>query len=229
MLLKIMIILVIILLCYSIVPTYIYKLQHKLRKKNKLNEKVLYLTFDDGPDEKYTPCLLDLLKKHNIKATFFMVATFANKNPIIVNRMKEEGHCIALHSFEHKNALFQSKLYTSYDFEQSVKIMKELGFDVKYYRPPWGHCNIFTNHEVKKHNLTKVLWDVMAQDWDGNTTADIICDKLLSRSKDGSIICLHDGRGENEAPSRTIKALEKAIPIWKKEGYKFLIMEDYYE
>ena len=60
MLLKIMIILAIILLCYSIVPTYLYKLQHKLTKKNKLNEKVLYLTFDDGPDEKYTSCLLDL-------------------------------------------------------------------------------------------------------------------------------------------------------------------------
>ncbi|MEW9078283.1 polysaccharide deacetylase family protein [Terrisporobacter glycolicus] len=229
MLLKIIIILVIILLCYSIVPTYLYKLQYKLTKKNNSNDKVLYLTFDDGPDEKYTPCLLDLLKKHNIKATFFMVATFANDNPIIVNRMKEEGHCIGLHSYEHKNALYQSKSYTSYDFEESVKTMEKLGVNVKFYRPPWGHCNIFTNHEAKKYNLIKVLWDVMAQDWEKNTTDHVICDKLLRRSKDGSIICLHDGRGKDEAPSRTIKALEKAIPLWQKEGYKFLTMEDYYE
>lgn len=229
MLLKLIIILTIILLCYSIMPTYLYKFQHKLIKKNKINKKVLYLTFDDGPDEKYTSHLLDLLKKYNVKATFFMVATFAKENPIIVNRVKEEGHLIGLHSLEHKNALFQSKSYTSYDFEQSVKIMKELGVNLKYYRPPWGHFNIFTNYEVKKHNLDKVLWDVMAQDWEGNATADDICDKLLRRSKNGSIICLHDGRGENDAPLRTIKALEKAIPIWKKEGYKFLTMEDYYE
>lgn len=229
MLLKFIIILTIILLCYSIMPTYLYKFQHKLRTKNKINKKVLYLTFDDGPDEKYTSHLLDLLKKYNVKATFFMVATFAKENPIIVNRVKEEGHLIGIHSFEHKNALFQSKSYTSYDFEQSVKIMKELGVNLKYYRPPWGHFNIFTNYEMKKHNLDKVLWDVMAQDWRGNTTADKICDKLLRRSKNGSIICLHDGRGENDAPLRTIKALEKAIPIWKKEGYKFLTMEEYYE
>ena len=210
-------------------PTYLYKLQYKLNKKNKSKEKVLYLTFDDGPDEKYTICLLDLLRKYNIKSTFFVVAAFAKENPIIINRMKEEGHCIGLHSFEHRNALFQSKSYTSYDFEQSVKIMNELGINVKYYRPPWGHCNIFTNNEVKKHNLINVLWDVMAEDWAKNTREDIICNKLLRRSKEESIICLHDGRGKNEAPSRTIKALEKAIPIWKEEGYKFLIMEDYYE
>lgn len=229
MLLKLIIILTIILLCYSIIPTYIYKFQHKLTKKNKINKKVLYLTFDDGPDEKYTSHLLDLLKKHDVKATFFMVATFAKENPTIVNRVKEEGHLIGLHSFEHKNALFQSKSYTSYDFEQSTKTMKELDVNLNYYRPPWGHFNIFTKREMKKHNLDKVLWDVMAQDWKGNTTADDICDKLLRRSKNGSIICLHDGRGENDAPLRTIKALEKAIPIWKKEGYKFLTMEEYYE
>lgn len=229
MLLKLIVVLVVILLCYSVVPTYLYKIQHKLTKKNKPNEKVLYLTFDDGPDKNYTPSLLDLLRKYNIKATFFIVATFAKENPQIVTRMKEEGHCIALHSFEHKNALFQSKSYTEYDFKESMKIMDTLGVDVKFYRPPWGHCNIFTNHEAKKHNLIKVLWDVMAQDWEKNTTDDIICDKLLRRSKNNSIICLHDGRGKDEAPSRTIKALEKAIPVWKGEGYKFLTVEDYYE
>ena len=69
----------------------------------------------------------------------------------------------------------------------------------------------------------------MAQDWQGNTTVEAITDKLLLRSKENSIICLHDGRGENEAPSRTIKALQKAIPIWKINGYKFATMEDYYE
>ena len=108
--------------------------------------------------------------------------------------------------------------------------MNDLGVNFKFYRPqPWGHCNIFTSREIKKHNLKKVLWDVMAQDWQGNTTVEAITDKLLLRSKENSIICLHDGRGENEAPSRTIKALQKAIPIWKINGYKFATMEDYYE
>ena len=196
---------------------------------NQTSDKIVYLTFDDGPDEKYTAKLLDLLKKHNIKATFFVVASFARNNPQIIDRMKKENHCIGLHSFEHKNALFQSRGYTKYDFEESIKIMNDLGVNFKFYRPPWGHCNIFTSREIKKHNLKKVLWDVMAQDWQGNTTVEAITDKLLLRSKENSIICLHDGRGENEAPSRTIKALQKAIPIWKINGYKFATMEDYYE
>lgn len=229
MLLEILIILIIILLSYSIVPTYFYKVKYRLVEKRKSKEKVLYLTFDDGPDEKYTAKLLDLLKKYNIKATFFVVASFARNNPQIIDRMKKENHCIGLHSFEHKNALFQSRGYTKYDFEESIKIMNDLGVNIKFYRPPWGHCNIFTSREIKKYNLKKVLWDVMAQDWQGNTTVEAITDKLLLRSKENSIICLHDGRGENEAPSRTIKALQKAIPIWKMNGYKFATMEDYYE
>ena len=108
MLLKILIILIIILLSYSIVPTYFYKVKYRLVEIRKSKEKVLYLTFDDGPDEKYTAKLLDLLKKHNIKATFFVVASFARNNPQIIDRMKKENHCIGLHSFEYKNALFQS-------------------------------------------------------------------------------------------------------------------------
>ena len=66
--------------------------------------------------------------------------------------------------------------------------MNDLGVNFKFYRPPWGHCNIFTSREIKKHNLKKVLWDVMAQDWQGNTTVEAITDKLLLRSKENSII-----------------------------------------
>lgn len=228
MLLKILIILIVILLFYSIIPTYFYKLKYNFKDKITSKEKVIYLTFDDGPDKIYTEKFLDLLKKHDIKATFFVVASFAKDNPEIIERMKKEEHLIGLHSFEHKNALIQSKSYTKYDFEESMKVMKELNVNVKFYRPPWGHCNMLTSGEIKKYNLKKVLWDVMAEDWQGDTTTEIIVDKLLKRSRRGSIICLHDGRGKNEAPLRTIKALEKVIPIWKSEGYKFATMEDYY-
>ena len=226
--LEFIIIIVVILLSYSILPTLLYKLNHKLFKKNN-KDKVLYLTFDDGPSKKYTYSLLDLLKKHNIRATFFVVATFAKENPEIINRMKKEGHVIGLHSLEHKNALIKGRLYTANDFKRSMEIMKELGVDVKYYRPPWGHFNINTALQIKKYKLKYVLWDVMAEDWKGNTSHQIIAQKLIRRSHSGDIICLHDGRGENEAPSRTIKALSISLQIWKNNGYKFMTMEEYYE
>ena len=143
--------------------------------------------------------------------------------------MKDEGHIIGLHSFEHRNALYQSRNYTKYDFKKSMEIMNELGVEVKYFRPPWGHFNINTVFEIKKYNLKTVLWDVMAEDWEGKTTSKVIAKKLIDRSKSGDIICLHDGRGKNEAPSRTIEALGVVLPIWKGKGYEFLTVEDRYE
>ncbi|MEG0857289.1 MAG: polysaccharide deacetylase family protein [Terrisporobacter sp.] len=230
MLLKIIIILlIIVLLSYSILPTFLYKVNHKLFQKSKYKnskERVIYLTFDDGPHIWYTPEILNVLKKYNVKATFFVVASFARENPEIIKRMEKEGHAIGLHSLEHKNALFQSKSYTEYDFGESIKIMNDLNIDVKFFRPPWGHFNIITAMQIKKYNLKPVMWDVMAQDWEGDTIYEIIVDKLMRRSKDNNIICLHDGRGKNEAPRRTIKALEKVLPVWKKEGYKFLTVEE---
>lgn len=227
MFVKIIFIIIVSLISYSLIPTYIYKAKHKLCKKNK--GKTLYLTFDDGPHKKYTVELMDLLKKYNIKASFFVVANFAKENPEIIERMKMEGHVIGLHSLEHRNALYQSKSYTEHDFKESMNIMKNLDVDIKYFRPPWGHFNIITCKEIKKYNLKPVMWDVMAQDWEGDTLYEIISEKLLRRSKNNHIICLHDGRGEKQAPSRTIRALEKVIPIWQNEGYEFLTVEDIYE
>lgn len=229
MFLNFIIIILVLILAYSIIPTYIYKFNHKLFKQDNKKDKSFYLTFDDGPSVEYTTSLLDLLKENDVRATFFVVASFAKSNTSIIKRMKDEGHIIGLHSFEHRNALYQSRNYTKYDFKRSMEIMKELGVEVKYFRPPWGHFNINTVFEIKKYNLKTVLWDVMAEDWEGNTTSKVIVKKLLDRSESGDIICLHDGRGKNEAPSRTIEALGVVLPIWKDKGYEFLTVEDMYE
>lgn len=221
--------LVVLILSYSIIPTYYFKNKSKTLSKDKIKYKYMCLTFDDGPDEKYTEQLLNLLKKYNIKATFFTVATFAKNNSNIIERMKSEGHTIGLHSLEHKNGLITSPVYTDKDFKDCLDIMKKLNVKVKFFRPPWGHLNLKTLSNLKKYNLKLVLWDVIIGDWKANITSDEIADRLLKEAKDKSIICLHDGRGENEAPLRTIQALEKTLPIWLKEGYKFVKVEELYE
>lgn len=215
-------------LAYSLIPTYWYKLKTILNRQ-KVNEKKLYLTFDDGPDKRFTYQLLDLLKKYNVKATFFVVAKFAKDNSKVIDRMKKEGHLIGIHSLEHKNGLWQTPKYTQKDFKQSEGTLKELGIKIKYFRPPWGHLNIQTLACVKQYGFKTVLWNVMAQDWKGNTTWQEISQKLMRRTKNGDIICLHDGRGTNEAPARTIAALEVVLPFWISEGYKFARMDEKYE
>lgn len=214
---------------YSFLPSQAGKLNHRIRTKSGrivsrsagLSDRVLYLTFDDGPHPVYTARLLDLLGKYQIKAAFFVVAKTAGEHPDLIKRMAEEGHTIGLHSYEHRSAMVQTPGYTAMDFRKSIKTMERLSVRPSLYRPPWGHVNWFTLREIKRYGLKKVLWDVMAQDWEGDSDAQEMQYKLLKKAGPGSIICLHDGRGENHAPQRMIEALEKTIPIWLEEGYNF--------
>ncbi|MCY6371482.1 polysaccharide deacetylase family protein [Clostridium ganghwense] len=212
-------------LSYAVIPTCYYRFFDKKIIKTMDKKDSIMLTFDDGPDERYTNTLLDLLKKNDVKASFFLVADKAKKNPNIVNRMIEEGHKIALHSYSHQNALFTGYWSVKRDFENSMKIMKENNWKVNYYRPPWGDINIFTLLFAKKNGLMPMLWSVMAEDWSRFSTVETIEKKLLKRVKEGSIICLHDSNGAEKAPERTIQALRTVLPILK-EKYKFITLED---
>ncbi len=198
-----------------------------LSSLNRQNgDKTLFLTFDDGPDKNFTPELLDLLMKNEIKATFFVVSDFARENPQIIERMKAEGHYIALHSHKHKNPSFESPGKTKEAFGISLKVMGELGCSPEIMRPAWGTFNLMMLKLIREQNIRPVLWTVMAQDWRGNISSKEIARRLRRRTRPGSIICLHDGRGKNSAPARTIEALKQVIPEWKKQGYSFKTIEE---
>lgn len=186
----------------------------------------MFLTFDDGPDPVHTPELLDLLRENGVHATFFMVADFAQDNPDIVARVREEGHLIGLHSASHTCALQMSPRRTKEDLDRAFSIMEKLDVTVTYYRAPWGLINVTLAGELAKRGVQTVFWDVMAEDWRGDTTAEIIAGKLRRRVRNGSVICLHDGRGENNAPERTIQALRDVLPQWKAEGCRFLRLDE---
>lgn len=181
---------IIIAFClYGLIPSHVNK--KKFFNRDKENKKEIFLTFDDGPSG-YTEELLDLLKEYEVKATFFCVANFSKEYPEIIKRMKEEGHLIALHSLKHKNAMLQGPFETKKDLKESLEIMKSLGVRVKLYRPPWGDSNLCLLRALKETGLKLVLWDVMAEDWEKNSSYQSIADKLLSRTRPGDIICLHD-------------------------------------
>lgn len=216
---------------YSIIPTAVLRAKNiilnglfRLNRKN--GDKTIFLTFDDGPDKNFTPELLDLLMKNEIKATFFIVSDFAEKNPKIIERMKAEGHYIALHSYKHKSPLFESPGETKEAFGNSVKVMEDLGCSPQIMRPAWGSFNLVLLKLIRERNIRIVLWTVMAEDWRGNITSEEIARRLRRRTRPGSIICLHDGRGENSAPARTIAALKQVIPEWKRLGYSFKTIEE---
>lgn len=196
--------------------------------------KFLALTFDDGPDIRYTPLLLDLLKHENIHATFFVVGRQASAHPELVHRMLSEGHTVGAHTMAHKNMLLCTPSYIRDDFRASIRLHRELTGDaLHFFRPPWGISSPISNKYIKKYGITRVLWDVMAEDWEANTTSGIIASKLKDRVFDGAVVCLHDAGedtgGAKGAPLRTIDALIHTIPWLKAQGYQFLTMNEYIE
>ncbi|KRN88819.1 polysaccharide deacetylase family protein [Ligilactobacillus ceti] len=206
-------------LVYTGLPTAYYRGRQKL-KKQSTTDKVVYLTFDDGPSQD-TPALLALLEKYHVPASFFVVGDFVKDHPETILAMQKAGHAIGTHSKDHTNAMFFTPQQTVTDFAASQASLRAIGVEPHFYRPPWGQFNLLTAPVAHKAHTKIILWDVMAEDWRATSTVQQITHKLRKRVKPGSIICLHDGRGRNQAPKRTIAALEIFIPELLAQGYRF--------
>lgn len=196
--------------------------------------KDIVLTFDDGPDSRYTPVLLDLLRYENIPAAFFVVGNHAKAHPDLIRRMIDEGHTIGGHTMTHKNLLLSSPSYIHDDFAACAALHKNLtGEPLHYFRPPWGINTPLTGKYVRKYGLTQVLWDVMAQDWEAQASATSIVEKIKTRVFDGAVLCLHDAGedtgGAKGAPMKMIESLIYIIPWLKSQGYHFITLDQYIE
>ena len=211
---------------YAYLPSAWCKAKHWVQRADRLQPDILYLTFDDGPDSKSTPVLLDLLAQYQIRATFFVVASAAQKCPALLRRMKAEGHQIGFHSNRHHSAYLMTPAQTKQDFEEGLFTMDVLGEAPKLFRPPWGVVNWESLRQIRAKRLRPVLWDVMAQDWQAGITAEEIAHRLERRVWPGAVICLHDGRGAPGATARTIQALRIQLPRWIKQGFTFRTLEE---
>lgn len=212
---------------HSLIPAVYYKRWAPGVMRRSGEPGTLMLTFDDGPDERYTGALLDLLADYQVKAVFFVVAREIKGREELIRRMVEEGHMVGFHSLDHQNAMLRGYFHTKKDFELGCRELERAGVKAVCYRPPWGLSNLFTAYFMKKHGMRMVLWDVMAEDWEEKATARSIYEKAAARVKEQSIICLHDGGersgGAKGAPAKTIKALEALIPELLMEGYRFIL------
>jgi len=216
-------------LFYSILPNIFFRyFSRKVRKRLDTKDKSIAITFDDGPDPRYTPLLLDLLKKYDVKCTFFVLGEKAKLYPDLVKRIVSEGHTVGLHANKHVGAIFRSYKATKKDFQSSLSVLKELGITVRFYRPPWGLVNITSSNFIEKYKFQPVLWSLHASDWSKFSDVEHIFTVLTEKVKPGDIILLHDGRGAKDAPMRTIGALETALPKLISQGYKFVIPDEIY-
>lgn len=218
--------LVLAYLLVGVVTTCVLRFTNPLHRLCRTGKR-LCLTFDDGMDPRYTPQLLDLLAKEKLHATFFVLASTAAQYPELLHRMEREGHTIALHSFSHRNQILELPHRLCRDFQKSLAVFAAQGVPVSFYRPPWGHVTPLGLWLCRKYQLHMVLWTVISGDWKGDTTVEGLCQKLHTQVHGSAVLCLHDGRGKNAAPLKTIGALERMIPYWKGEGYVFETISEF--
>lgn len=214
---------------YALLPALISRIFGFRVFRRGRAEKEIALTFDDGPDPVYTPRLLDLLKRYNARGTFFLVGSHAEQFPDIVSRIHEEGHVIGIHNYYHRsNWIMRPKTVKKHIFRTSDIIKRITGVRPVYYRPPWGIVNLFDYRRLG--HLQIVLWTGMFGDWKARVGAEKLYRRMRRKMGPGEVFVLHDcGRtfgADEEAPAHMIEALERILQDGKKEGYRFIGVDE---
>jgi len=177
----------------------------------------VYITFDDGPHPEYTPKILDILKKHDAKATFFLVGEWAKKYPEIVGRIHEEGHELGNHTYSHSDGMVVDELRIEKEIAGTDRLIRGASNSIpRYFRPPFGFFNFRFIRLAEKLGYKTVLWTFDVGDW-GKISSDAMTKKVLDRARGGSIILLHDGGGNRE---ELVEALPGMIVGLRAKGYK---------
>lgn len=189
----------------------------------KTKNKWVALTFDDGPHPVFTKTILNILDKHQAKATFFVVGKMAEQLPSLVLEMKEKGHEIANHTFKHPTLSSLSTSQLDGELKKTDQIIFSItGQHPTLFRPPDGVYNKKIMYVANKNHYRIILYSVDPKDW-SNTTPQRITKRVLSNVKPGDIILLHDLGGNR---TKTIKALEDIIVNLQADGYRFTTVSE---
>jgi peptidoglycan-N-acetylglucosamine deacetylase len=202
----------------------------------------LAITFDDGPNPAITPKLLDLLMRHNAKATFFVVGKFVRECPDLVKEISARGHALGNHTDTHPNLFFTGPEETRHELLRCTDaIQQATGVAPSWFRPPFGYRSPWLSEIVHRQGMRMVTWTLIPGDW-RLKPAEWLIDRMkpitshaqnLSQKNvhsgshaAGDILCLHDGnfRQQNGDRARTLAALEYWLPRWRDLGLEFVTM-----
>jgi peptidoglycan-N-acetylglucosamine deacetylase len=192
--------------------------------------KQVALTFDDGPNGKYTLDILKILQDYCVKAAFFFPAKNVKRLPDIALKVKNQGHTIGSHAYDHWHLDLLSAGEILAQIEKAEEIFSSiLDLKPRYFRPPYGAYNKTVEKILKKKGYRLILWDTdcYPKDW-MDRSPQVIADISTARARDGSIILLHDGRGirENVPRHNTVEALRIIIPVLKEKGFDIVTLDE---
>ncbi|MEW6555729.1 MAG: polysaccharide deacetylase family protein [Elusimicrobiota bacterium] len=177
-------------------------------------EKIISLTFHDGPNPKSTPQLLKILDDAGIKATFFVVGKMVEKYPELLKEIHQKGHEIANHTYSHRNLTTLSTTQVISELSKTRLLIKDItGMDTYLFTPPGGQYNSKVITDTNTCGYKMALWSVFPEDH--RNPSPVIYEKVVTNSRDGSVVLLHNG------PRDTITILPKIIEKLKARGFKF--------
>lgn len=189
------------------------------------SKKELYLTFDEGYENGYTAPILDVLKKHNVKAAFFVVKPYIDSNPDLVKRMVAEGHLVCNHSNHHPSMAsiadqdkFNKELS---DVEEAFEALTNKKMP-KYFRPPMGKYSERSLQYTQAYGYKTIFWSFAYADWDtkNQPSLEFAKKRILDRTHNGAIILLH-------AVSKTnAEILDSVLTEWEKQGYELKSLDE---
>jgi len=179
----------------------------------------IYLTFDDGPQPGCTPFILDVLKKLQLRATFFVLGENVIKYPELIQRIIKEKHELGIHSFQHRSLLFQPQRTILHNLQRACWVVEDcINRKPSLFRPPFGRFGWNTWQTARKLGLKIVLWDIMPHDYRKDVEASVIVQRVNKQLKAGSIIVLHDNL---EIPEKLVHSLPQICKHAHDRGFKF--------
>lgn len=186
------------------------------------------LTYDDGPNDPYTFRLLEVLAKHSIHATFFLIGRYVRRRPDIVRELVHAGHVIGNHTFTHPLLIFKSATETRRELTECRAAMQDaVGEHSNLFRPPFGGRRPATLRVARELGLEPVMWNVTGYDWNA-PPARVIEQKVSRQMRGGDVILLHDGGHKQMGADRlqTVLATDHVVTRYKSEGYEFVTIPE---
>lgn len=188
----------------------------------KTANKLIALTFDDGPSTKYTPEILNILQKDHARATFFVLGSLAVKHPAVIEDLRAAGCEVASHGYTHSRLSALSAASVARQIRRTKDALLEItGVAPLFFRPPYGVYNKNVLIAAAKENEKVVLWSIDTRDWAGRSTAQMVR-QIEKGARPGAIILFHDGGGNR---SHTIQALSEVVPALEARGYRFVTID----
>lgn len=180
-------------------------------------EKVLFLTFDDGPIPEVTPWVLEQLERFDAKATFFAVGDNIRKHPEVFQMVKEKGHSVGNHTFNHLNGWTTENIPYYHNVRHCAQLM-----DSSLFRPPYGRLKPRQAQFLLRHYRI-IMWEVLSGDFDVKITPEECANNVLKNARPGSIIVFHDSL---KAQHNLEYALPKVLEEFAQSGYRFEQLEE---